>query len=212
MTFKKENLNKDCTQLRQKFILSSKKHVAMRVVESDRIFTVEEYIQHELHAERRSDFINGQLYPMPGEKDINNEIAGFFYVLFLSLLKKRGYFVHINDIKVAIPGGTKYYYPDVFATKEMKTEQNQYIKYEPEIIVEVVSTSSQITDYVDKYIDYTKIPSLKYYLIVEPETSLISVYERTQNDHWEVRKFTKSSEIIELDKLDISFFLSEVYG
>lgn len=57
---------------------------------------------------------------------------------------------------------TKYFYPDVLVTKESETEQNQYIKYEPELIAEVSSPSTHIPDTVDKYIAYTAIPSLKY--------------------------------------------------
>jgi Uma2 family endonuclease len=82
----------------------------MRSATSDKIFTVDEYIRHELIAGRRSEFINGQLFEMPGEKDINNEIAGNLYILLSSLLKSLGYFVYAHDVKVKIFGENKYYY------------------------------------------------------------------------------------------------------
>src|ERR1051325_1180201 len=123
--------------------------------------TVEEYIQYELTAERRHEYINGQLFEMPGEKDINNEMA-FEIGVLLRPLKAKDYSIHIEGVKVAIPGGQKYYYPDVFATKETRNENNRYIKYEPELIVEVLSPSTYTTDTVDKYIAYTTIPTLKY--------------------------------------------------
>jgi Uma2 family endonuclease len=112
---------------------------------------------------------------------------------------------------VAIPGDNKYYDADIFVTKEEKSENNRYIKYQPEIIVEVVSESTQVTDYVDKYIDYTKIPSLQYYIIVEPETVLITVYERTATNEWSTRKYTQVKDIVLLEKMNISFFLQDVY-
>lgn len=59
----------------------------MRQVTSDRIYSVEEYIQHEWSAAVRSEFINGELFEMPGEQDINNEIAGNLYVLLTLLLR-----------------------------------------------------------------------------------------------------------------------------
>jgi Uma2 family endonuclease len=40
----------------------------MRPGTSDKTYTVEEYIQHEWKAEKRSEFINGQLFEMPGGK------------------------------------------------------------------------------------------------------------------------------------------------
>jgi len=181
----------------------------MRTAESDKIFTVEEYITYELTSETRHEFINGQLFEMAGEKDINNLIAGIIYILLTNSLKN--YLVFNHDIKVAIPGGSKYYYPDVFATREEKNENNRYIKYQPEIIVEVVSESIQLTDYVDKYIDYTKIPSLQYYMIVEPETILITVYKRTATNEWITRKYTQLKDVAQLDKMNVSFSLQDVY-
>ena len=114
-------------------------------------------------------------------------------------------------MKVAIPGGNKYYYPDVFVTKEQQTNNNRYIKYEPEIIVEVVSETSQVTDYVDKYIDYTKIPSLTYYLIAEPETILLTVYEKDESGKWIAHKYTRPDERVKFEKFDIEFPLREIY-
>ncbi len=37
--------------------------------------TVEEYIQLEFESDVRHEFINGQLIEIPGEKDINNQVA-----------------------------------------------------------------------------------------------------------------------------------------
>jgi len=183
----------------------------MRTVTSDKIYTVDEYIRHEWTAPARSEFINGQLFEMPGEKDINNKIALKIAFLFMQFLEERGYEVFAHDVKVKIYGENKYYYPDVFVTKEPATEKNQYIKSEPVLIVEVVSETSQVTDYVDKYIDYTKIPSLHYYMIVEPETTLITCYTKGENGEWLTTKYTKPEDDIKLESLDVSFQLRQVY-
>src|SRR5438874_227908 len=110
-----------------------KSHV-MRTALNDKIFTVEEYIKYELTSERRHEYINGQLFEMPGEKDTNNKIGLWFAFLFTQILASKGYEVFAHDVKVAIPGGNKFYYPDVFLTKEERNENNRYIKYQPEII------------------------------------------------------------------------------
>ena len=184
----------------------------MRAGTSDKIFTVEEYIQHELRSPLRSEFINGQLFEMAGEKDINNEIAGNIYILFSVLLKGLGYFIYNHDVKVRIYGENKYYYPDVFVTGELKTESNKYIKSEPVLIVEVVSETTQVNDYVDKYIDYTKIPSLQYYIIIEPETTLITCYKRGENGEWITSKYTRPEDVVKFDELNVSFQLKQVYS
>jgi Uma2 family endonuclease len=183
----------------------------MRAGTSNKMYTVEEYIKHEWTAPVRNEFINGQLFEMPGEKDINNNIAlktAFFLMQFLT---EQGYQIYAHDIKVKVFGENKYYYPDVFVTKEARTESNTYIKSEPVLIVEVVSETTQVNDYVDKYIDYTKIPSLQYYLIIEPETTLITCYKRGENGEWITSKYTQPDELIKLDILNVSFQLKQVY-
>lgn len=183
----------------------------MQVDTSNKKYTIEEYIRHELKSEVRSEFINGQLFEMAGEKDINNEIAGNLYILFSTLLKSLGYFIYNHDVKVKVFEENKYYYPDVFITREFKTESNKYIKSEPVLIIEVVSETSQINDYVDKYIAYTKIPSLQYYMIIEPETTLITCYKKGENEEWTTSKYTRMEDVIRLDILNVSFQLKQVY-
>lgn len=175
------------------------------------ILSVEEYIRLELQSERRHEYINGQLIEMPGEKDINNEIAGLIYIFLINHLTQHGFKIYMNDVKVGIPDKTKYFYPDVFATREPRSEHNQYIKYEPEIIAEVISPSTHITDTVDKYMAYTTIPSLKYYLIVQPETVYVTCFSKSTEGKWEAMSYIRREDIIHLPALDISLPLQEVY-
>ncbi len=173
--------------------------------------SVAEYIQYELTAERRHEYIDGQLFEMPGEKRTNNQIAGNIYVFFRAVLKAEGYALFSHDMKVSNHNRTSYYYPDVFATKELQTEANEYIQYEPELIVEVVSSGSRITDTVDKYIAYSAIPSMKYYLVVEPDVTYVTLYARTGAGVWEATLFSSLTDVIPLPLLETSLLLSEVY-
>lgn len=102
-------------------------------------------------------------------------------MFLINQLEPKGYDIYSHDMKVSNRDRDKYSYPDVFATKEPKSEANEYIQYEPELIVEVISPLSRITDTVDKYIDYSVIPSLKYYLIVEPELTYVTLYAKKRN-------------------------------
>jgi Uma2 family endonuclease len=184
----------------------------MHVESKDKIYTVEEYVEHELKSAVRSEFINGQLFEMAGEKDINNEIAGSLYILLTTLLKSLGYFVYNHDVKVKIFGENKYYYPDVFVTKELKNENNKYVKYEPILIIEVVSETTHTTDYVDKYVAYIKIPSLVYYLIIEPETTLVTCFTKGNDNEWSTSKYTSLDDVIKLGAVDnLSFQLRQIY-
>ncbi len=173
--------------------------------------TVDEYIQYELQAAQRHEFINGLLFEMPGEKRINNKVAGRIYIFLTSQLESKGFEVYSHDMKVSNRDRDKYYYPDVFATREPQTEKNEYIQYEPELIVEVVSPTSRITDTVDKFIDYAAIPTLKYYLIVEPEVTHVTLYAKNEAGKWEAILYASADDIIPMPLLEISLPLKAIY-
>lgn len=185
----------------------------MKTTVENKVYTLEEYIRHEQQQDgKRHELINGQLYEMPFEKKINNRIARRLANLIEHQLSP-DYQIFTNDVAVAVPGYDSYYCPDVVGSRENDSERpfNDYMCYEPEIIVEVVSESNYRHDYVDKLIDYRKIPSLKYYLIVEPENVFITLHERISNANWQTITYTSADEHMELSQLNISIQLLDIY-
>lgn len=175
------------------------------------LMSVEEYLKFEETSELRHEYINGKLIEMPGEKKINNKIAGLLYIFFFSLLDERGYNVYNQAIKIAIPNERKFYYPDLLLTTEPESEGNEYVVYHPELIVEVISKTSRTRDTVDKYLDYIKIPSLKYYLIIDPETPYITVHFKNESGEWEADAYSSKDATIPLPLLGVELPMSVVY-
>jgi Uma2 family endonuclease len=175
------------------------------------VVTIEEYIKSEWIAENRHEFADGVLIEIPQSDDTHNQIAGNIGLCIANKIKNAGYQLYLIDIKVATPDLLKIFYPDVMVTNEPRTQENAYIKKAPVLLAEVVSPGSHSHDYIDKYIEYTKIPSLQYYLIVEPETILITMYARTEQG-WEVQKFTEIADEISLPALGARLLLQDIYA
>jgi Uma2 family endonuclease len=114
-------------------------------------------------------------------------------------------------MKVKIPNEDQYYYPDVFITRETQTDENKYVQFEPELIVEVLSETTRVKDMTDKFIQYRKIETLKYYLVAEPEKILVLLNFKDENGNWEMRSFTHKDETISLPGLDISLKADDIY-
>ena len=178
---------------------------------AEKTMTVEEYIQFELKSEQRHEYINGQLFEMPGEQVINSTITNFLTAYLSTILYENGYRICSNVVKVAIPGGSRYYYPDWFITKEPLNESNRYIQYKPELIVEIISKTSRTHDTVNKYLDYTRIPSLKYYLIIDPDRIHITVHSKDEKGEWEAEVYSDLQNVIQMPLLQIDLPLSKVY-
>jgi len=60
------------------FLVNLRKAIVMRTAQSDKIFTVEEYIKHELTSERRHEFVNGQLFEIPEKKILIMKLQDLF--------------------------------------------------------------------------------------------------------------------------------------
>lgn len=176
------------------------------------ILTEEDYIQLELSSDIRHELINETLIDMPGDSPIHNFITGTFYIIFRQLLKSTDYIVFMEDVKLKIPDEKKYFYPDIFITKEKFNPSTGYILHDAELIVEVLSPSTRLFDSVDKFIEYKKIPSLQYYLLAEPEKQYINCLTKNKEGVWESLIFTELDEKIELPALEnISLTVKEIY-
>jgi len=114
-------------------------------------------------------------------------------------------------MKVQIVNENQFYYPDIFITKEPETDANKYVQFQPELIVEVLSNATRTKDMVDKFIQYRKINSLVYYLIVEPEKCLVLCHAKDEKGEWDMTSYTKNDEIISLSSLNISLPVQDIY-
>ncbi len=183
----------------------------MEALEKNKIYTVQQYFLLEESGEIRHEFINGNLIEMSGASREHHKICKKLLRLLENLLTDRGYEVFIENMKVKIQNENQYYYPDIFITKEIETDENKYVQFEPELIVEVLSENTRTKDIVDKFIQYRKIKTLDYYLIVEPEKCLVLCHSKDDKGEWDMISYTKIDEIIPLPNLNVSLPLADIY-
>ena len=183
----------------------------MQSLELNKTYTVQEYFSLEEAGELRHEFINGNLIEMSGASREHHKICKNFLRILETLLTDMGFEVYMENMKVKIQGENQYYYPDIFITREPETENNKYVQYEPELIVEVLSEFTRSRDMADKFIQYRKINTLKYYLVAEPEKCLVLCHNKDENKEWDMISYTKIDEIIPLPTLNINLPLAEIY-
>ena len=177
----------------------------------DKIYTVDEYILLDEASDIRHEFINGQLYDMSGTSDLHNEIVGNLYLYLRNLLQISSSKIYFENVKCKIQGEEYFTYPDVFITNDDSDKENKYIKQHPSLIVEVLSDSTRKYDTVDKFIQYQKITSLQYYILVEPEVFSVHSFSKDKNGEWQAAIYTKLEEVIDLILLSIQLPLQSIY-
>lgn len=180
----------------------------MKLVETNKKFANdEEYFLYEEGSELKHELINGNLYEMSGVSKFHNRMSRIITILLTNLIKGDQWEIYFEGFKVKVPNGN-YFYPDVFVCN---AGANKYFTDEPILIIEVLSETTRKFDLTDKFIQYQKIPTLQYYLCVEPEQQVIIFYFKTESGEWMTETFTKDESIINLPAFDIFFPVKDVY-
>jgi Uma2 family endonuclease len=81
----------------------------MQTALKNKAYSVEEYLLLEESSEVRHEFSNGYLYEMSGESDNHNLICQNLLLFFRSLLKPKGFYTFIKNMKVKIHNENIYY-------------------------------------------------------------------------------------------------------
>jgi Uma2 family endonuclease len=182
----------------------------MLSIETADKLSASEYLEFERGSEYRHELYFGNLIEMPGNSILHNRICMLLWAMLNRLFDNENFTVVTETVKVRIPDGISFFYPDVIVSTAIRNMGSTYVIEDPLLIIEVLSDSTRKFDSTDKFIQYSKIPTLQYYLLVEPEKHLIICYERTADD-WISKPYMEMSDVISLNALQVSFTLADVY-
>ena len=171
--------------------------------------SVADYLAGERDADVRHEYVDGQIYAMAGASDRHNRIAGNFFVRLSLHLDGGECEPFISDMKVKVDPAL-YYYPDVVVTCD-PPGGDRYTRSEPRLIVEVLSPSTERVDRTEKLHAYRRVESLREYVLVSQDMTLVELHRRGEGGEWTVEVFTGLEEQITLDSVGLSLSLSDVY-
>jgi Uma2 family endonuclease len=159
--------------------------------------TEAEYLASENDGEIRHEYVDGQIYAMAGAGDRHNRVT--MNIGFHLRRQTRGTqcVTYMSDMKLRLENGRYFYYPDVMLCCNLNDNTGGYYREQPCIIVEVSSPSTNNTDRREKLINYQRITSLQYYLLVSPEKIQVEYYQRNANQQWEYALLEKT-EVLEM--------------
>ena len=183
--------------------------VAIQEKPQVRLYSFEEYFDLEKRSDIKHEFVNGKLFPMPGEARNANEIVNNCVDIIRKPLKKRGFLVYSHDVRTVISEGERYRYPDVVVTHVTDDSDNYHVKF-PIFLLEVTSEKSSTNDRKTKLQEYTQLDSAQFYLIVDQNEVSVEVYTR-EGKRWIYEQFKQLDDVINLPIFDIQMPLSAIY-
>jgi Uma2 family endonuclease len=184
-------------------------------VQPKRHFTPEEYLDLEIDAPYRSEYINGEIYAMSGASEEHAIIAGNIYASLRPELRGGPCRMFMNDMRVKVEATELYTYPDIIVVcgeREYEVARRGMSLLNPILLVEVLSESTELYDRGAKFQHYRKIPALREYLLVAQEEQRIERYLRNDDGDWIFSEAVGPDGVMTLASIGATLRLSEVYA
>ncbi len=181
------------------------------MIAKTRAMTVAEYFAFDEASEIRNEYIDGELYPMPGGTASHSTMIAYIIGALINALADSYCTVRSSDLRIRIDE-SKYVYPDVSVVcgESRFEDENEVTLLNPTVVVEVTSPSSMTRDHISKVELYGSVPSIQGYLILDQERVFADWYSRTESG-WHLQQFSDLQDVISLEPLGCSLPLAQAY-
>ncbi len=174
--------------------------------------TPEEYLAMERASLEKHEYCDGEVFAMAGASWEHNLIVGNVVTALSNALRRTPCQVCPSDMRVKVPATGLYTYPDasvvcgrpVFEDAEADTLLN------PQVIVEVLSESTEDYDRGTKLKNYRSIASLVDYVLVAQDEAAVEHHVRQPDGSWIMREHWAGGRI-ELVSVACGVDVNELY-
>ncbi|MCX4247595.1 Uma2 family endonuclease [Paraliomyxa miuraensis] len=174
--------------------------------------TEDEYLAFERASQEKHEYANGELFAMSGGTGDHAAIAANLIGELRNALFGRGCRVHTSDMRVKIPNTPRYVYPDasVVCSKPEYADDTKDTLTNPQVVIEVLSESTEAYDRGEKFAAYQTIPSMAYYVIASQTKPRIEIFTRQDDGGWLLRTYG-AGELAALPSLSCSIEVDRIY-
>ena len=179
----------------------------------DYLYSHAEYFALEAQVDVKSEYYQGRLVAMTGGSLNHNRIAGNIYTMIGQRLENRGCETFIGDVRVWIEAKDIFAYPDVIVVcgQPALMAGRPDTVTNPKIIIEVLSKSTAGYDKGDKFYGYWSLETFEEYVLVDQYQMRVEYFRRVDDKIWELRVFTRLSDHLTLQSVDVTLPLDRIY-
>lgn len=146
--------------------------------------TASEYLAWEVKQAGKHEFVAGETYAMVGVTRKHATVAGNVFSLLRAHLAAGPCRVYMADMKLQIEAASAFYYPDVFVTCDARDHQANEFMSSAVLVIEVLSPSTAAYDRGEKFAAYRRLPSLREYLLIDPDRKRLECFRRDEGGFW----------------------------
>ncbi|WP_221390310.1 Uma2 family endonuclease [Dyadobacter sp. NIV53] len=178
------------------------------------LVTREEYFDLLAKSDVKLEYHSGEIIAMAGAQPAHNRICITLARALENCLESGSCMILNSDQLIKIEECQKYSFPDlVIVCKKPiyeKSPQGIDALENPEIIIEVLSDSTESYDRLEKFDCYKTIPSFREYVLVSSKKKKVEVIKKLSDAEWLSHTYTEKDEKILINECYI--LLADIYN
>jgi Uma2 family endonuclease len=147
-------------------------------------FSPEEYLRWENAHSEKHEYYRGEVFAMVGATRKHVSAAINLSLELGQHLRGTGCRIYMSDMKLRVEAANAFFYPDLIVTCDANDHAAEIYLISPVLVVEVLSPSTEAYDRGKKFAAYRLIPSLKEYVLIDPDTRRIEIYRFGDDGRW----------------------------
>lgn len=174
-------------------------------------FDRDSYLAWEAEQDAKHEYQRGEIVAMVGVRLNHARVSGALFARLREHLRGSPCETFTADVKLLIEAADAYFYPDVMVSCNAADRQAELALTAPCLVAEVLSASTAGRDRGAKFVAYRLIPSLRDYLVIDPERRRIELYSRA-NEGWLLRETGPGEPGLPLDSIGLTLAAEEVFA
>ncbi len=175
--------------------------------------TGDEYLALERAAERKSEFVDGEIYAMAGGSLRHSLIAANLIIDLGAKLRGTNCRVFSSDARIRTAASGSYVYPDVSVVcgAPQVHKEAADILTNPKVLLAVLSPSTADYDRGKKFELYREIPSLEDYILVHTLSAHVEHFARQADASWIFREYGSLEASMLVGSIGCTLLLGDIY-
>ncbi|HEY4033289.1 MAG TPA: Uma2 family endonuclease [Ktedonobacteraceae bacterium] len=182
------------------------------VAQRDDRISPEEYLRIDRESlDVKYEYVDGHMYAMSGGTRDHARIAYNMSNLLDAHLDNSPCRFFQSDVRVQVAESV-YYYPDVTVTCSSEdTPGGGDTIYHPQLIVEVLSPSTEYRDRRKKFVAYQACPSIQEYVLIGTRYQIVEVFRRNTDGKMQLYEQFGPGQQVELASIGFTFPIAALY-
>jgi len=171
--------------------------------------SLSEYLEWENQQPDRNEFYRGEVFAMVGARRVHGVVVGNLIRHLGNQLAGTPCRAFVENMKLQVADDA-IFYPDLLITCDRADLATELLFRSPSVVIEVLSPGTQAYDRGLKFATYRRVPSLREYILVDPDARSVEGFRRNDEGHWVLHDMSEGP-TLDAPSIGCSVPLAEVF-